>query len=60
MTELSLPARTYSRVDTASKLLGLAVTVAGLEVGPATAAGAALVVAGIVVGTATVFIESHE
>jgi len=60
MTEITLTGRTYRRVDTASKLIGLAVIVAGLEVGPATAAGAILVLLGIAVGTATVFIQTNE
>ncbi|MEF8827057.1 MAG: hypothetical protein V5A27_12080 [Halapricum sp.] len=60
MTELTLSARTYSRVDTASKLLGLALIAAGLEVGPTSAAGATLVILGIAIGTTTVFIQTNE
>jgi len=60
MTEVRLSRRTYRRVDTASKLLGLAVVAAGLEVGPTTVAGGLLVVLGIAFGTATVFIQTNE
>ena len=60
MTEITLPARTYSRLDTASKLLGLALIAAGLEVGPTSTAGAALVLVGIAIGTTTVFIQTNE
>jgi hypothetical protein len=60
MTEITLPARTYSRVDTASKLLGLALIAAGLEVGPVSTAGAALVLFGLAIGTITVFIQTNE
>jgi hypothetical protein len=60
MTEITLAAGTYRRLDTASKLLGLAVVAAGLEVGPTTAAGGVLLTLGIVFGTATVFIQTNE
>jgi hypothetical protein len=50
---------THHRVDTASKLLGLALIAAGLEVGPLSAAGLLLVAAGIVSGTATVFTDNE-
>ncbi|QSG14773.1 hypothetical protein [Halapricum desulfuricans] len=60
MTEIALSARTYSRLDTASKLLGLALVAAGLEVGPTGSAGATLVVVGIAIGTITVFITTNE
>jgi hypothetical protein len=60
MTEIALPARTYRRLDTASKLLGLAFVAAGLEVGPTSAAGGVLVLLGIAIGTATVFIQTNE
>ncbi|WEL17537.1 Uncharacterized protein SVXHr_1368 [Halorhabdus sp. SVX81] len=49
----------YRRVDTASKLLGLAVVAAALEVGPMTAAGVTLAVIGATLATATVFIDSQ-
>lgn len=60
MTELELRTRTYRHVDLASKLLGLALIAAGLEVGPLSAAGAVLVTLGIALGTATVFIQTNE
>ncbi|QGN07958.1 hypothetical protein Hrd1104_12075 [Halorhabdus sp. CBA1104] len=55
----ALSGRTYRRVDTASKLAGLAVATAALEVGPTTAAGIVLVVIGAILATATVFIENQ-
>jgi hypothetical protein len=60
MTELAFTARTYSRMDTASKLLGLALIAAGLEVGLASAGGMALAGIGVVSGTITVFIQTNE
>jgi len=60
MTEITLTGRAYRRLDIASKLLGLAVIAAGLEVGPATGAGALLLVIGIAIGTATAFIQTNE
>lgn len=60
MTETTTSLLTYRRIDTASKLAGLALMAAGLEVGPVEPAGAALVIAGIVVGTITVFTNTHE
>jgi hypothetical protein len=60
MTELPrLTERRYRLVDTASKLLGLALVAAGLEVGGSTPAGIALAVAGTASATVTVFL-SHE
>jgi hypothetical protein len=55
----ALSSRTYRRVDTASKLAGLALVAAALEVGPTTAAGLALVVIGATIATVTVFIENQ-
>jgi hypothetical protein len=60
MTEVTLGRQTYRRIDTASKLLGLAFAVAGLEVGPASVGGGALLAVGIVLATITVFIETNE
>ncbi|WP_181686999.1 hypothetical protein [Halorhabdus salina] len=54
-----LSGRTYRRLDTASKIGGLAFVAAALEVGPTTAAGIALVVIGATLATATVFIENQ-
>lgn len=58
-SRLELSPVAYRRVETASKLAGLVVAVAGLEVGPVTAMGLALVVIGAVLATATVFIKSQ-
>ncbi|WP_135661935.1 hypothetical protein [Halorhabdus rudnickae] len=55
----ALSGRTYRRVDTASKLLGLALVAAALEVGPTSTAGLALVVIGVTLATATVFIDNQ-
>ena len=55
----ALSGRTYRRVDTASKLAGLAFVAAALEVGPTTASGLALVVIGATLATATVFIDNQ-
>jgi len=60
MTEIALSPRTYSRLDTASKLLGLALIAAGLEVGPTSTSGATLALVGIAIGTITVFITTNE
>jgi hypothetical protein len=60
MTEIRMSGKTYRRMDTASKLVGLALVAAALEVGPLTAAGLGLVVAGIAFGTITVFVNTHE
>lgn len=55
----ALSGRTYRRVDTASKIGGLAFVAAALEVGPTTAAGIGLVVIGATLATATVFIQNQ-
>ncbi|WP_136688078.1 hypothetical protein [Halorhabdus amylolytica] len=55
----ALSGRTYRRVDTASKLGGMALVTAALEVGPTTAAGVTLVVIGATLATATVFIDNQ-
>lgn len=48
--------RTYRILDYATKLAGLALIAAGLEVGGATALGLALGTSGTALGIATVFI----
>jgi len=54
----ALSGPTYRRLDTASKLGGLALVAGALEVGPTTAAGVTLVVIGATFATATVFIDN--
>ncbi|MDS0261231.1 hypothetical protein NDI56_17665 [Haloarcula sp. S1CR25-12] len=54
------PALTESRyrlIDTASKLVGLALVAAGLDVGGSTPAGLALALAGTACATLTVFLS---
>ncbi|MFB6151623.1 MAG: hypothetical protein ABEJ40_07445 [Haloarculaceae archaeon] len=55
---LTLPADTYRQVDRATKLAGVVLVAAGLEVGPATATGLALACCGTVLATATVFVHT--
>lgn len=58
MRELpTLSERRYRRLDIASKLLGLALVAAGLEVGGSTAAGLLLAVAGTACATVTVILN---
>lgn len=58
MTNLpALTKRRYRLLDTASKLLGLALVAAGLEVGGSTLAGIALAIAGTASATLTVFLS---
>ena len=60
MTDRSvLSERRYRRLDTASKLLGLALVAGGLEAGGSTPLGLLLAVVGTACATATVFL-SHE
>ena len=59
MTDWSLPPATYRRVDFASKLVGLALVAAGLEVGGGTAAGLLLAAVGAGCATITVFINNE-
>ena len=59
MTEVSIPATTYRRLDLASKLVGLALVAAGLEVGGGTTAGLLLAAVGTVCATITVFINNE-
>jgi hypothetical protein len=59
MTEIAVSRRQYRLLDTASKLIGLALVAAGLEVGGSTPTGLALALVGTACATATVFL-SHE
>ncbi|MFB6162269.1 MAG: hypothetical protein ABEJ86_02355 [Halococcoides sp.] len=59
MTEQTVSNRTYRRLDTASKLLGLALVAGALHVGLMSPFGLALAASGTVLATATVFID-HE
>ena len=56
MTRVRLPARTYRRVDRATKLAGVACVAIALEAG-ASPAGLALAAAGIGLALLTVFID---
>jgi hypothetical protein len=56
---LSLSARTYRFVDTATKLAGVALVAGGLEAGGATPVGLALGAGGAALALATVFIEKQ-
>jgi len=54
---LALTETQYRWLDRASKLLGVALIAAGLEVGGDTAAGLALAALGVICGLATVVID---
>ncbi|GAB6861368.1 hypothetical protein ACFR97_12875 [Haloplanus litoreus] len=56
---VSLPARTYSLLDTASKLLGLGLVAAGLDAGGGTPVGLALAATGALCATVTVFVTNE-
>jgi hypothetical protein len=56
---VTVDGRTYRILDRASKLGGLALVAAGLEVGGATAAGLLLGVSGAALGLTTIFIENN-
>jgi hypothetical protein len=56
---VKLTARQYRLLDTTSKLVGLGLVAAGLEVGGSTPAGIALAIAGAACATATVFITNE-
>ncbi|AUG47587.1 hypothetical protein BVU17_08680 [Haloarcula taiwanensis] len=58
-TSVELSERQYRLLDTTSKLVGLALVAAGLEVGGSTSTGIALAVAGTACATATVFITNE-
>jgi hypothetical protein len=59
MTEFALTERRYRLLDTTSKLLGLGLVAAGLEVGGSTPLGLLLAIVGTACATMTVFV-SHE
>lgn len=59
MTEWSISRRTYRRLDTGSKLLGLALVAVALEIGGDSPTGLALAVVGAMCATATVFINNE-
>ena len=54
---LALAPRTYRWVDRATKLSGVALVAAGLDVGGYTLVGALLGAAGVTLGIGTVFID---
>jgi len=56
---ISLTKRQYRLLDTTSKLVGLGLVAAGLEVGGGTPTGIALALAGAACATATVFITNE-
>ncbi|WP_226013460.1 hypothetical protein [Halomicrobium salinisoli] len=58
-TRVGLPARRYRRLDRLTKLAGVALVAAGLEVGGDTAAGVALAAVGVACGLCTVLIEQR-
>jgi hypothetical protein len=55
---VSLSGRQYRWLDRASKLLGVALIAAGLEVGGSTPAGIALALLGVACGLTTVLIDN--
>ncbi len=57
MTDMALDARRYRWLDRASKLVGVALIAAGLEVGGGTATGLVLAALGVTCGLATVVID---
>jgi hypothetical protein len=57
---LALSARRYRWVDRISKLAGVALVAAGLDVGGSTPAGVALAALGVALGLATVFIANDD
>ncbi|WP_336330521.1 MULTISPECIES: hypothetical protein [unclassified Haloarcula] len=56
---VKLTARQYRLLDTTSKLVGLVLVAAGLEVGGSTPTGIALAIVGAACATATVFITNE-
>ncbi|EMA22609.1 MULTISPECIES: hypothetical protein [Haloarcula] len=56
---IKLTARQYRLLDTTSKLVGLVLVAAGLEVGGSTPTGIALAIVGAACATATVFITNE-
>jgi len=59
MTEIAISSRRYRWLDRASKLGGLALIAAGLDVGGTTLAGIALALAGTALGLLTVFVAKQ-
>lgn len=57
---LTVNGRTYRLLDYATKLAGLVLIAAGLEIGGATPAGLALGVGGVLLGLTTVFIGTQQ
>jgi hypothetical protein len=57
---LALSARRYRWVDRISKLAGVALVAAGLDVGGSTLAGVVLAALGVALGLATVFIANDD
>jgi hypothetical protein len=57
--QLALPARQYLWLDRATKLIGVALIAAGLEVGGDTVLGLGLAVLGVIFGFTTVIIEKQ-
>lgn len=60
MTETAVSDGTYRWIDRATKLGGVALIAAGLDVGGATLAGIALAAAGVALGLATVLIPNDD
>ena len=56
----TLPARQYRWLDRITKLLGVVLVAAGLEVGGSTPEGLALAAAGVSIGLSTVLIRSDQ
>jgi hypothetical protein len=56
--ELALSASQYRWLDRVTKLLGVALIAAGLEVGGGTTAGIVLAVLGVTIGLLTVLVDS--
>jgi hypothetical protein len=56
---VKLTERQYRLLDTTSKLVGLVLVAAGLEVGGSTSTGIALAIVGAACATATVFITNE-
>ncbi|KAA9406901.1 MULTISPECIES: hypothetical protein [Haloarcula] len=56
---IKLTERQYRLLDTTSKLVGLVLVAAGLEVGGSTPTGIALAIVGAACATATVFITNE-
>ncbi|WP_433630161.1 hypothetical protein [Halomicrococcus sp. NG-SE-24] len=57
---VTVASRTYRLLDYATKIVGLALVAAGLEVGGATTTGLLLGLSGTTLGLTTVFIEKRQ